>query len=109
VDAIHLLVVVLLALQLIQGIPQRIATLLIEDPGILLIDEVVIQFDQMLDAWTRCEFLLGCAAEFEEVGPEPDLFYVRLVAALGDYLLYRVFLLRFFVLAQPDQGKTATS
>lgn len=92
-DAIHLLIVVLLALQLIQRIPQRIPALLIEYPCILLIDEVVIQFDQMLDAWTRCKFFFGCAIELEEVGAEPDLFYVGLVATLGDYLLYGIFLL----------------
>ena len=92
-DAIHFLIVILLALQLIQSIPQRITTLLIEDPCIFLIDEVVIQLDQMLDAWTRCEFLLGCTTELEEVSTKPNLFYMGLVAAFRNYLLYRIFLL----------------
>ncbi len=47
----------------------------------------------MLYAWTRCEFLLGSATELEEVGAEPDLLYMGLVAALRYYLLYRIFLL----------------
>ena len=56
----------------------------------------------MFDAWAGCEFLLGCAAELEEVGAEPYLLYVGLMAALGYYLLYCVFFVAFFVLSQPD-------
>ncbi len=43
VDAVHLLIIILLALQLIEGVSEGVAALLIEDPGILLVDEVVVQ------------------------------------------------------------------
>jgi hypothetical protein len=45
VDAVHLLIVILLTLELIEGVSEGVATLLIEDPGILLVDEVVVQLD----------------------------------------------------------------
>lgn len=63
----------------------------------------------MLDAWTRCEFLLRCASELEEVSAEPYLLYVGLMTALGDYLLYCVLFVAFFVLAQPHQRKASSS
>jgi hypothetical protein len=108
VNAVHLLVIILLAFELVEGVAQRISAFLIEDPGVLLVDEVVVEFDQVLNARAGGEFLLGRAAELEEVGAEPDLLYVGLVAALGDYLLYRVLLVALLVLPQPHQRKTAT-
>jgi hypothetical protein len=99
VDAVHLFIVILFALEFIECIPQRISALLIEYPCIFLIDEVVVEFDEMLDSWTIGEFFLGSASKLEEVSAEPDLFYVGLVATLGDYLLYCVFFMTFLMLA----------
>jgi hypothetical protein len=93
VNAVHLLVIILLAFELVEGVAQRISAFLIEDPGVLLVDEVVVEFDQVLNARAGGEFLLGRAAELEEV---------------GDYLLYRVLLVALLVLPQPHQRKTAT-
>ena len=61
----------------------------------------------MFYAWAAGEFLFGSPSELKEVGAEPDLFYVGLVAALGNYLLYCVLLLAFFVFSQPDQTESS--
>lgn len=63
----------------------------------------------MFYTWTSCEFFLGCASELEEISAEPYLLYVGLMAALGDYLLYRVFFVAFLVLAQPHQREASSS
>ena len=101
-NTIHFLSIIVLTLQLVQGVSKRISTFLIKDPGVFLIDEVVVQFHQMFYTWTVSKLLFGRTAELKEVSAEPNLFYMRLVAALSYNLLYSVFLLAFFVLAQPD-------
>jgi hypothetical protein len=97
-NPIHLFIVVLFALELIKCVPQRIPAFFVENPCIFFVDEIVEEFDQVLNAWTCCELLLGGASEFKEVSAEPDLFYVGLMTALSDYLLYCIFFMAFFVL-----------
>lgn len=109
VNAVHLLVVVLLALEFIQRVAEGIPALLVEYPSIFLVDEVIVEFDQVFDALAAGELLLGGAAELEEVRAEPDLLDVRLVAALRDDLLHRVLLLALLVLAQPHEGEASPS
>lgn len=108
-DAVHLFIIVLFALQLVEGVAQRVPALLIQDPSILLVDEVVVKLHQVLDPRTVRELLLGCTPELEEVCAEPNLLYVSLVAALRYYLLYRVLLVALLVLSQPHQRKTSPS
>ena len=107
VDSIHFLPVVLLTLQLVQHIPQRVSTLLVQYPCVLLVDEVVVQLDQVLDARTVGEFFLRCPSELEEVSAEPNLLYVGLVTALSYYLLYSILLLALLMLPQPHQTETS--
>lgn len=47
------------------------------------------------------ELLLWSTAEFEEIGTEPDLLYVGLMAALSNYLLHCILLFAFLVFSQP--------
>jgi hypothetical protein len=63
----------------------------------------------VLDAGTIGEFLLWRTTKLEEVSAEPNLLYMGLVAAFSYYLFYRVFFTGFFVLAEPNQRKTASS
>lgn len=106
-DSIHFLIVVVLAFKFIQGVSQRISTLLIQNPSIFLVDEVVVQLHQVLYARTICKLLFGSPSELEEIGSEPNLFYVGLMTAFSNDLFYRVFLLTLFVFSQPDQTETS--
>jgi hypothetical protein len=63
----------------------------------------------MLDPFTVGKFLFRSPAEFKEVSAKPDLLYVGLVTALCYYLLYCVFLLALFMLAQPHQTEPAST
>jgi len=63
----------------------------------------------MLDARAIRELLLWCPTKLKEVSPEPNLLYVGLVAAFSDDLFYCIFFTGFFVFAQPNQRKTASS
>lgn len=105
VNAIHLLVIVLFAFELVEGISEGVPAFLVENPGVLLVDEVVVEFDQVLYAWAAGEFLFRSTSELEEVCAEPNLLYVGLMAALGNNLLYCVLLLAFLVLPKPNQTK----
>lgn len=106
-DSIHFLIVVVLAFKFIQGVPQRISTLLIQNPSIFLVDEVVVQLHQVLYARTICELLFGSPTELEEICSKPNLFYVSLMTAFSNDLLDRVLLLTLLVLSQPDQTETS--
>ena len=58
---------------------------------------------------TRLELFLWSTPELKEVGAKPDLLDMGLVTWLCYYLLNCIFLLAFFVLAQPDQTEPSPS
>lgn len=97
--SIHFLTIKILPFQFVKGIAQGITTFLVQDPGVFFVDEVVIKFYQVLNPWAVQELLLWAPSELKEVGSEPDLFNVRLVAALCNDLLGCVLLLAFLVFA----------
>lgn len=109
VDAIHLLVVVLFALEFVESVAQGVSAFLVQYPGVFFVYEIVIQLHQMLDARTGREFLLGGASEVEEVGAEPDFLDVGLVAAFGDDLFDGVLLFALLVFPQPHERKPSSS
>lgn len=100
---------VAVALQVVQRIAERLTALLVEYPGVSLVDVVAVDFHEILDAGVLGELLLRQPAHLEEVGAEPDLLDVGLVVILRSNLLYRELLLGLFVLSQPNQRKAASA
>lgn len=99
VDAVHFLVVVVLAFQFVEGVAEGVSAFLVEDPGVFFVDEIVVKFNQVLYSRAICELLFWGSSELEKVGAEPDLFYMGLVAAFGYYLFDRILLFAFLMLA----------